>query len=264
MHLNCHTYYSLKYGTLSPDQLAEAAASRGLKTLVLSDINNTSCAFQFIKACEKKNIKPLLGIEFRRSQKATTSEDDVNVFSIKNSKFIYLGIAKNKEGWYELNAHLTKYSMENTPLPEIAPKFENAYIIYRKLPKPIDKLRSNEFIGVRPGEVNHLFSSYLKSHQNKLVVFAPVTFMNQDGYKTHKLLRCIDLNIVIGKLDPAHCAKGSEHIYTVDELEKIFSQYPQIIDNTKKLLASCTIRLHDTSLNNRQTFTGSAAGDMKL
>lgn len=264
MHLNCHTYYSLKYGTLSPDQLADAAQAYGLTTLVLSDINNTSCAYQFVKACEKRNIKALLGIEFRRSQKETTINDDVNVFSIKDSKFVYLGIARNNEGWRELNAHLTKYSLENTPLPEIAPTFENAYIIYRKLPKPIDQLNTNEFIGVRPGEVNHLFSSYLKNHQSKLVVFAPVTFLDNDGYKTHKLLRCIDLNIVIGKLDAAHCAKGSEYIYTVDQLEKIFSQYPIILKNTKRLINNCEVSLHDTSLNNRQTFTGSRGGDMKL
>ncbi|MDB4438992.1 DNA polymerase III subunit alpha [bacterium] len=264
MHLNCHTYYSLKYGTLSPEQLADAAQAYGLTSLVLSDINNTSCAYQFIKACERRNIKALLGIEFRRSQKETSINDDVNVFSIKDSKFVYLGIARNNEGWRELNAHLTKYSLENKPLPEIAPAFENAYIIYRKLPKPIDQLYTNEFIGVRPGEVNHLFSSYLKNHQSKLVVFAPVTFLDNDGYKTHKLLRCIDLNIVIGKLDTSHCAKGSECIYTVDQLEKIFSQYPIILKNTARLINNCEVSLHDTSLNNRQTFTGSGAGDMKL
>ena len=88
MHLNCHTYYSLKYGTLSPEQLADAAQAYGLTSLVLSDINNTSCAYQFIKACERRNIKALLGIEFRRSQKETSINDDVNVFSIKDSKFV--------------------------------------------------------------------------------------------------------------------------------------------------------------------------------
>ncbi len=264
MYLNCHTYYSLKYGTLSPPQLVEAAAQRGVDTLVLTDINNTSCAHSFIKECHKHNIKAVIGIEFRRAQRQTDESDEVNVFSIKDSRFAYLGIARNKEGWRELNAHLSHYSMRNTPLPEAAPQFEHAYVIYRKLPKPIDELRANEFIGVMPGEVNHLFSSYLKDYQHKLVVFAPVTFLNKEGYKTHKLLRCIDLNIVIGKLSSAHCAKASEHFYKPGELEGIFSQYPRILENTRKLLADCSIEMHETSLNNRQTFTGSRAGDMKL
>jgi len=251
----------LKYGTLSPEQLVQAASVAGISAMVLTDINNTSCSYQFIKACEKHEVKPILGIEFRTAQK---TENEVTVFSIKDSKFAYLGIAKNKEGWRELNAHLTKYSLRNEAIPPEAPPFKNAYVIYRKLPKPIDELRSNEFIGVMPGEVNHLFSSYLKNHQEKLVVFAPITFLDTDGYKTHKLLRCIDLNIVIGKLEALHCAKASENIFTTSQLKEIFQAYPQVIKNTEKIIDACSVRLHDTSLNNRQTFTGTRTGDMKL
>ena len=264
MHLNCHTYYSLKYGTLSPEALVEAAAERNIGSLVLTDMNNTSCAFQFVDRCKKHGIKPILGIEFRRAQRNSSRQEDVTVFSIKDSSFAYLGIAKNKEGWRELNAHLSYYSLRNEPVPELAPEFEHAYVIYRKLPKPIDALRDNEFIGVRPGEVNHLFSSYLRNYQDKLVVFAPVSFLNADGYRVHKLLRCIDLNIVLGKLDPKHCAKASEYMYHPNELREIFKQYPQIIKNTEALMESCSIQMHSTDLNNRQNFTGSKAGDMKL
>ena len=264
MHLNCHTYYSFKYGTLSPTQLVAAAVAHGVKTLVLTDINNTSCSYQFIKACKASGIKALLGIEFRSVQKNTTEDDAVSVFSIKDSKFAYVGIAKNKEGWRELNEWLTQHSMANQAIPAAAPDFEEAYVIYRQLPKPIAKLRDNEFIGVRPGEVNHLFSSYLKQHQEKLVVFSPVTFLDETGFKTHKLLRCIDLNIVLGKLDAKYCAKGSEQFYTTEQLEQIFEPYPQILENTRRLVDDCEITMHDTPLNNRQTFTGSRPGDMKL
>lgn len=264
MYLNCHTYFSLKYGTLSPARLVEAAAARGVDTLVLTDINNTSCAYQFIEECRKHKIKAVLGIEFRRRQGTDDSHGDVQVFSIKDSRFAYVAIARNKEGWREINAHLSHYSMHNKAIPEEAPAFENAYVIYRKLPKPIESLRSNEFIGVRPGEVNHLFSSYLRNYQEKLVIFAPVSFLDKDGYKAHKLLRCIDLNIVIGKLDMAHCAKASEYMYGPSELASMFSAYPRIIENTRSLLANCSIEMHATGLNNRQTFTGSRSGDMKL
>ena len=154
--------------------------------------------------------------------------------------------------------------MANLPIPAEAPAFKHAYVIYRKLPKPITDLQANEYIGIRPGEVNHLFSSYLKQHQEKLLVFAPITFLDTDGYKTHKLLRCIDLNIVIGKLQDAHCAKASENLYSTEALTTIFSQYPQIIANTEYIIDTCEISMHDTSLNNRQTFTGSSSGDMKL
>lgn len=260
MYLNNHTYYSLKYGTLSPEQLVMAAVDQGIKRLVLTDINNTSCSYAFIKACEKHGVIPLLGIEFRKFAR----EDASALGGVKDGPLLYIGIAKNAEGWKELTSLLTECSLASENLPEEAPAFKNCYVVYRKLPKGINHLRENEYVGVRPTEVNKLYSSYLKDFPDKLVVFAPVTFQDQDGYKVHKLLRCIDLNIVLGKLDPKHCANTSESFYTPLQLRKIFEQYPHIIENTEKLLDQCHIEMPSGMINNRQNFTGSKAGDMKL
>ena len=53
MYLNCHTFYSLKYGTLSPQQLVSEALDKGAEALALTDINNTSAAFEFYRECQK-------------------------------------------------------------------------------------------------------------------------------------------------------------------------------------------------------------------
>ncbi|MDF1694851.1 MAG: DNA polymerase III subunit alpha [Saprospiraceae bacterium] len=247
MYLNAHTYYSLKYGTLSPEDLVAHAAYRGVKQLVLTDVNNTSCAFQFIQACKKHQIQPILGIEFR-----------------VDNAFLYLGIAKNEEGWRELCSHLTHYSMKKEKLPKIAPEWKNAFTIYRKLPKGVHNLLDHEYIGVRPSEVNHLFSSYLKNHQEKLVVFSPITFLDQEGLRTHKLLRCIDLNIVIGKLEPSMHAKSNEVFFDEADLMRAFQEYPQIVENTQHILDTCTIDMVNDYHHNRKTFTGSEKDDFDL
>ena len=102
MHLNCHTYYSMRYGTLSPERLAAEAQAKGVDVLVLTDINNTSACFDFYVACQKAGIKPLLGIEFRNGQ-----------------ELLHVGIARNNQGIRELNEHLTACSLAKTPLPLI-------------------------------------------------------------------------------------------------------------------------------------------------
>ena len=261
MYLNNHSYYSLKYGTLSPQQLVAAAASNGVKKMVLTDINNTSCAYTFIKECEKHGIDPVLGIEFRKFHK----EDVATAMGgVKDGELLYIGIAKNKEGWRELTALLTDCSLDGKQLPTEAPELKNCFIIYRKLPKGINHLRDYEYVGVRPTEINKLYSSYLKDFPEKLVVFAPVTFLNEDGHKVHKLLRCIDLNIVLSKLNPKHCAKSSEYFYTEEELRKIYAHYPHILKNTEDLLAQCSIEMPSGMSNNRKTFTGAVDSDMKL
>jgi len=78
---------------LSPKQLVDAAKARGIKTLVLTDINNTSAILP---------IKPIVGIEFR-----------------ENNEWLFTGIALNNEGFRELNAMLTKHSMEKKKLPSV-------------------------------------------------------------------------------------------------------------------------------------------------
>lgn len=247
MFINCHSYFSLRYGTLAPERIPEIAADYGIDTLVLSDINNTSSAFSFVTACRKRDIKPVLGIEFRNDH-----------------EFLYLGIAKNDEGWQELCSLLTHTSLSGEPLPREAPDLNNCYIVYRRLPDGIGKLRSHEYIGVRPEEVNKLYTSWLKNHQDRLVIFSPVTFADQDGYKVHKLLRCIDLNIVLGKLEPKQCARPSEVFCTGAALEKTFEAYPDIIKNTRLLLDSCHTDMQASNLHNRRTFTGSQADDLDL
>jgi DNA polymerase-3 subunit alpha len=44
MYLNCHTYYSFKYGTFGPEELLQEAKAKGIPTLALTDINNTSAS----------------------------------------------------------------------------------------------------------------------------------------------------------------------------------------------------------------------------
>ena len=169
MYLNTHTYFSLRYGTLSPGELVEVARKHGVKNLVLTDINNTSCSYSFVKSCKAVGINPILGIEFRQ-----------------DGELLYVGIAKNKRGFYELNQLLTNCSLDGKPLPAIAPNFKNAFIIYTKESKPIARFKAHEFLGIRPEAVNGLYSSPLKHHQDKLAVFSPVTFLDHEGFRTHK------------------------------------------------------------------------------
>jgi len=65
MFLNCHTYYSLRYGTFSEDELLAFAQKNKVGQMVLTDINNTSACLNFIRKAPKYNIKPIVGIDFR-------------------------------------------------------------------------------------------------------------------------------------------------------------------------------------------------------
>lgn len=247
MYLNCHTYYSLRYGTISPKALVEAAKDRGIKALALTDINNTSCTYEFITSCKKHKIKPVVGIEFR-----------------KDHQLLYIGIAKNQEGFRALNKLLTDCSINKTPLPDTSPNMPNTYIIYPKMVKPIELFEENEFLGIRPEHIHRLFSGKVLKYRKKLVVLSPVTFLDKDGYTVHKLLRAIDLNIVYTKLAAKDCAKATEFFTPPEVIENIYKLYPFILRNTQQLLHNCSIELKSHVSNNLQIFTKSKIEDYQL
>lgn len=73
MFINSHTYYSLRYGTLSVEELVDLAHKNNLSTLALTDINNTTAMYSFIQECQKKSIKPVVGVDFRKTISPITS-----------------------------------------------------------------------------------------------------------------------------------------------------------------------------------------------
>ncbi|MEE9460743.1 MAG: PHP domain-containing protein, partial [Bacteroidales bacterium] len=100
MYLNCHSYYSLRYGTMSVENLVEQAAGRGAPALALTDINNSMGIMDFIKACRQHGIHPVAGIEFR-----------------DGNRLLYTGVARNNDGFRELNEFLTTCNVNKEPLP---------------------------------------------------------------------------------------------------------------------------------------------------
>ncbi len=65
MHLNCHTYFSFKFGTMSPEALLKEAGAKGVGKFVLTDINNTSAVLDFVRLSPRYKIDPVVGIDFR-------------------------------------------------------------------------------------------------------------------------------------------------------------------------------------------------------
>lgn len=247
MYLNCHSYFSLRYGTLSPQQLAEAAAERGISRLVLSDINNTSAAFPFMEACRQRGITAVLGIDFRK----------------KDIPY-YIGIARDLAGWEELCRHLTQIQYRPDTLTHRAPQFKHCWVVYRRLAFNPKTIKSHEFIGVLPGDLHKLYSSGLLRFRKKLLALHPVTFLNKDGYRTHKLLRCIDKNILLSQLKREDCARSQEDFKTPQNLRKLYRLYPDLLKRSESLIAQCNYSLESGMKNNRQTFTTSADEDIAL
>ena len=224
MYLNCHSFHSLRYGTIPLQELVELAGASGVTAMALTDINTVTGIYDFIKACDTLQIKPLVGIDFRN-----------------NGKQQYVGLAKNSEGIAEMNRLLTRHNFENSPLPAQAPHFKNVFIIYPFDSVP-DKLEENEFIGITAKQLPKLYNPKWKKRMHKMVVLQTVTYRTKNEYSLHKILRAIDLNIIGTKLAEADYCKTSDVMLSQESLIAKFDDYPIIIQNTNKIIAACNFQ----------------------
>lgn len=243
MYLSCHTFFSFNYGIMSPEELLCEAQQKGVSTLAVADINNTSGILDFFRLAPKYNIKPVAGITFKNgTQKKFTA------------------LSKNAEGFYELNLFLSQHLHSTEPFPSASPSFENAFIIY-PFGENIFCLKENEFIGVKPSDLFRLNFSEWNNYPQKLVALAPVTFRSRIDFNTHRLLRAIDKNILLSKLNPAEQALPDEVMFTPAELQRIYSDYPFLLSNAQKLLEPCEIDFEFGKNKNKKVFTASARLD---
>lgn len=253
MYLNCHTYYSLRFGTFSEVELLELAQQNHVTQLVLTDINNTSAGLNFVRKAPEFGIKPILGIDFRNGVLPC-----------------FVGIAQNNEGYLELNRFLSQHLHEGTKIPNRAPDFKNALVVYpfeQVLLNELEHFQDHEFVGISIKDLRRLPFSKLVLLTTKLVVQQPVTFRNKQDFNAHRLLRAIDNNLLLSKLPKEEEASEEEKMYPVQNLAAAFSEFPFILENTEKLLNKCSIHFDfskDRKPQNLKTYLGSVEEDEQL
>ena len=61
VHLHCRSYFSLKDGAFSPEDLARRAAELGMPAVAMTDRDGLYGAARFADACRQEGVKPILG-----------------------------------------------------------------------------------------------------------------------------------------------------------------------------------------------------------
>ena len=243
MMLNVHSYNSLCYGTMPIPDLVERATALGYRTLPLTDINTTMGAVDFVVECQKKGVRPVMGVEFRNGK-----------------DLLYVALAKNNQGFAELNRCLTQHNINKQPYPETAPDWGNVVVIYPFGKRKPTQLKEHEFLGVRLSQLTQMFR---QDSLEKLVAMQPVTFAKADDFQLHQCMCAIDENVLISRLAPSTCAAPDEILLPADRLKTTFALYPQLMDNAQRLLDQCEINL-DGSVKSKRTFTDNVFDDREL
>lgn len=258
--LNTHTYFSLRYGTMKPKELLQLAEEKGYACVALTDINNTSASMDFVRLAPQFGVRPVLGIDFRNGADQQ-----------------YVALAKNNAGFKELNDHLSAHLHVKKSFDPRAPRFAKAVVIYPfekairtagKAPTiKVEELADHEFIGVAPRHVGKLKFSPLRHHLHKLVAMPTCSFRNNRDFNAHRLLRAIDNNTLLSKLQKSEEGHREDRMLDATELKSRYAEFDVLIDNAASVLALCAIHFQfgtDQAHQNQKTYTGSEEEDYAL
>lgn len=272
MFLNCHTGFSFKYGMLPVKTLFEEAKRCGVHKLVITEINNTASYMEMLRLCD--NNRPYTNGLTKFGEQPYLLDIAVGIEFRRGSELLYIAIAKNNTGFEEINRFLSRYNREGKDVPVRAPEFKEVYIIYPFGKLEPEELRPWEYTGIAHHQRNQ-FALYKQRHAyaHKFVILHPVTFLppvrNKNGkvvskdFNAHRLLRSIANNTLLSKLPEYQQARMDEYMVPEEKLEKAFSQFPELISNTKALLDACSIVCKQGEDKNKKYFTDSKQQDLE-
>ncbi len=247
MFINCHSYFSFNYGVMSIPYLIDYAVAYDLKAIALTDINNTSGCFDFIRRAQKAGIKPVTGIEFRNGD-----------------ELLYIGIARNNKGFKELNEHLTESNFTKKPLPADPPCWQHCYVIYPWQRHLTRSLHAHEYIGLRESDITS-YRLYGQYDPARLVALMPVTVRRSTkDYGLHRLLSSIGHNTLLSKLGKHQHGTPADCFYHDKYVKEVYADFPQAIANAKHILDDCSLHFKETESKNKKYYTTSKAEDNKL
>jgi len=251
MLLNTHSYYSLRYGILSPKEWIKFFEDQPWPVMALTDINNTSACMTVLHLMRNHpNKRPVVGVDFRNG-----------------TRQCYVMLARNWEGMREINDHLSWHLHHGMKFPQRPDRtrFSNTWIIYPTASDlDVSDLANNECIGIKPAEVASLPFRKWKDAKHKLVAFPTSSFRGKRDHNAHRLLRAIDENTLLSKLSKEAQGSIDDHYLEDSALREAYASAPELLRNAAQILQDCKIILPEDAALNLQTYSGSREKDLKL
>lgn len=235
--LNVHSYFSFKYGLVSIEKLIGwAITTGGYKALALTDINSTAGCLDFVRQAKKNGIRPLLGVDFRNGA--------VQQFT---------AVAKNNAGFQSINEFLSRHLHLGAAIPPYTDEIKNSFIIYPLENIPTRPLQAHEFVAIKPHQVNR--ARFLRPVPERKMIACPTfTLLPREAdipeerkkahdhiYDLHCVLRAIDLNTLVTKLNPSDTAEKQDVYLTKRQLTTWYKDLPEAFENLKYVVKTSAV-----------------------
>jgi len=224
--------YSFLYGVHKHSAILDKAASLGITTLSICDLNNLYGVHTFLEEAKERNIKPIIGC-------ALTVNNDKR--TIDNEKIIFC-FSENRQGFSRLCEILTERNKDVekfNPLPFLRDD-SNGLVLASSNDDVLENLK---------GRVKHLYAAISPSDCGAVSVGKrlniPLAFidnsvlLDKDDFAVHKTLCAIRLLKTIGNLEKNDTADARRVLKSSKELHSYLASWREAVRGTEEIASIC-------------------------
>ncbi|MGQ9681787.1 MAG: DNA polymerase III subunit alpha [Anaerolineae bacterium] len=273
VHLHVHSEYSLLDGLARLDQLAARAHELGMDALALTDHGVMYGAVELEKVASQYNVRPIIGCEVYVAPRSRHQRDP----KLDTNPYHLVLLARNAQGYQNLlqlctRAHLEGFYYRPRVDAELLQDHAEGLIALSacqsgEIPRLLMHQRRSEAeararwhqelfgrenyyfeLQVHEGlpelrEVNTALAEMGARLGIPLVATNDTHYVNAEDASAHELLLCIQTNSTLG--DPKHMRlPGNDyHLRSPAEMQTLFSQWPEALENTARIAEACSFRL---------------------
>jgi len=274
-HLHVHTEYSLLDGMCRIPQLITRVKEMGMNSLAITDHGVMYGVIDFYTAAKEAGIKPIIGCEVYVAQTNRHSRDP----QYRKPYHLTL-LAKNKEGYHNLVNLVTKSHFEGQ---YYKPRVDKELLeLHREglialsgcaageLPRLILDNQDEKAAKIASWYKETFSDYYLEIQRNPipeleqinkgliqlsnnlnipLVATVDTHYINKDDAYAHDLMLCIGTNSSIHDEKRMKMAGDFFYLKSPEEMNQLFSDLPQAIENTQHIVDICQLELDFSKLH---------------
>jgi error-prone DNA polymerase len=239
VHLHLHTHFSFGIGVSSPEELAVAAAERGLRALACTDTNGVYGMIEFQRACDAAGVRPILGAHL-----VTDAEETV-------------ALASDERGWAALCRAVSgiRWGCSGTdgqtggpPLSDVLARDRGGLLLLSRDAAFLERVAvasgtRDLYAELVPGKERHAVLAAARRLGIPAAVTNAVVMAHPEDWARHRLLRAIHLNTTLSACPSAQLSPRDAWLRPAADLVRLFPDCPEALHAAAEIAERCEYRI---------------------